>query len=150
MRNTHVLVSEDVPEDIFIYQQAFKRLGISSYRFVTTGQEVIDYLQGKGRFENRTEFPFPDWLLIEMRMPQLDGYGVLDWLYHHQHCRVIPTVGFSASDRDEDVKRAYELGVNAYFVKPSGFQRMIDVLSLIDHFWKIALSPKVTPDLKCG
>lgn len=145
----HVLVAEDDPGEIFIYEQAFRRIGITSYTFVNTGQDAIEYLQAKGQFADRQKFPFPKWLLLELRLPKLSGFDVLGWLYEHQECRVIPTVSFSDSDLDADVRKAYQLGTNAYFVKPRGFQQMVDCLALVEHFWKIAMSPMVRPDLRC-
>jgi len=148
-RNTHILIAEDDPGEIFVYQEGFKRVGIASYTFVNQGGEVIEYLQAKGNFADRDKYPFPRWLLIDVKLPRVDGFGVLDWLYRHQECRVIPTVAFADSDRDEDVRLAYQLGANAYFVKPHGLQAMIDCLALIDHFWKIAMSPIVKPVDRC-
>ncbi|MDB6059695.1 MAG: response regulator receiver protein [Verrucomicrobiales bacterium] len=149
-RSTHILVAEDNPQEIFVYEHAFKRIGISSYTFVNHGDEAIRYLQANGMYADRTKFPFPDWLLIDLRLPRTDGFDVLDWLYKHQECRVIPAVAFSDSDRDQDVRRAYELGANAYFLKPTGIQQMVDTLALVDHFWKVAKSPIVNGTERCG
>lgn len=146
---THVLVGEDDPAEIFIYEQAFRRIGITSYTFVNTGSEALDYLQAKNQFADRVKYPFPKWLLLEMKLPRVSGFEVLDWLYKHQQCRIIPTVAFCDSDSDEDVRRAYQLGTNAYFVKPRGFQPMVDCLALVDHFWKIAMSPLVRGQERC-
>lgn len=145
----HVLVAEDDAGEIFVYEQAFRRIGITSCTFVNTGEEVIEYLQAKGQFADREKFPFPKWLLLEMKLPRGSGFDVLAWLYEHQECRVIPTVSFSDSDLDQDVRKAYQLGTNAYFVKPHGFQAMVDCLALIEHFWKIAMSPIVQPGYRC-
>ncbi len=149
MRRTHVLISEHVPEQVFLYQEAFRRIDINSYTFVTTGEEIVEYLQAKNAFEDRTKFPFPNWLLLDVRTARLDGFEVLAWLYEHQECRVIPTVLFSTSDDDRQVRRAYQLGANAYCVKPNGMRELMDTLTLIDHFWRIALSPQVNPKERC-
>ena len=149
MRSTHVLMSETLDEQVILYKDALERIGISNYTFVNTGDEVIDYLQAKGQFADREKFPFPDWLLLDVRTPRRNGFEVLEWLYRHQQCRVIPTVLFSTSEADEEVRRAYEWGVNAYFVKPSGIRELTETLALIDHFWRIALSPIVTPTMRC-
>ena len=133
----------------FYLRTAFRRIGITSYTFLSNGQDTIDYLKGIGRYTDRQKFPFPRWLLLEMKLPRVSGFDVLAWLYEHQHCRIIPTVAFSDSDLDADVRRSYELGANAYFVKPRGFQPMIDCLALIDHFWKIAMAPVVHPENRC-
>jgi CheY-like chemotaxis protein len=149
MRSTHVLISEHVPEQVPLYEEAFRRINIASYKFVTTGDDVIDYLQAKNDFADRKQFPFPNWLLLDVRTPRRDGYEVLAWLYEHPECRVIPTVLFSTSDDDQHVRRAYQLGTNAYFVKPNGLRELMDTLKLIDHFWRIALSPQVNPKERC-
>lgn len=149
VRATHVLVGESDSGEIFVYEQAFRRIGITSYTFLNTGNEILDYLQAKGEFADRHKYPFPKWLLMEVKLPRMSGFDVLAWLYQHQHCRVIPTVAFSDSDKDVDVRKSYELGANAYFVKPHGFQPMVDCLALIDHFWKIAMSPVVHAKYRC-
>jgi CheY-like chemotaxis protein len=148
-RNTHILIGEDSPGELFVYEQALRKVGITRYTFVNTGTEIIEYLQAKGEFSNRQKYPFPEWLLLDVRLPRMDGFEVLEWLYNHKECRIIPTIAFSDTDRDEDVRRAYAWGVNAYFVKPTGLQHMVDIIALIDHFWKIAMSPIVHPPDRC-
>jgi CheY-like chemotaxis protein len=145
----HVLIAEDTPEDIEIYEMALTRLGFHNYEIVRDGQEVIRYLRAEDQYADRKKHPFPNWLLIDLKMPRVDGLQVLQWLRHNDKCSVTPVVMFSNSDQEKDITEAYRLGVNAYFTKPTKIQELVEALSLVHHFWTIAKCPVTNPELKC-
>jgi CheY-like chemotaxis protein len=148
-REFPIFVADDDENEIFIYQTAFKKLGLSNHRFVHDGEEAIQYLRGEGEYCDRVKHPFPRWLLLDLKMPKVDGLGVLRWLRDNPSCRVVPTIMMSNSAQESDIHKAYEIGINAYFTKPLHLQEMVDVLALIHHFWSIAKRPSITLDHKC-
>lgn len=145
-----VLIAEDDENDVFMYDRALKQLGIDRYRFVPDGEKAIDYLCGKGEYSDREKFPFPHWLMLDLKMPRVDGFGVLEWIKNNPKCKVVPTVIFSSSKMPSDVARAYDYGVNAFFVKPMRMEEMIKTLALIENFWQVAERPAVAVDHKCA
>ena len=103
-------------------KRAFKRADIpNQLQVVTDGEEAIHYLQGEGRYADRQAFPLPRLIVMDINMPRKTGFR-LEWLKSDGVLRRIPVVIVSASDRPSDVNRAYELGANAYMVKPVDFR----------------------------
>src|ERR1019366_5022861 len=114
----HILVAEDDPTDAYFFQRAFKRAGIPvTLHFVRDGQEVIDYLEGKGQFADRTAHPLPQLALLDLNMPRLDGFDVLEWMRKQPAFSGLELVIFSSSDEPKHINQAYGLGANSYLVK---------------------------------
>jgi CheY-like chemotaxis protein len=132
VENPAILIVEDDPNDQFLIQNAFKSIGIeTAIRIVENGQEAIDYLNGKGIYSDRDKFPFPTTIITDLKMPILDGLGVLEHRRDNPHWAIIPTVVLSASEDLDDIKKAYMLGAAAYHVKPSD---PIDLRRLLKQF----------------
>src|SRR4051812_4172662 len=93
-----ILIAEDSPDDATLLEKAIRKAGLKNpIRFVSDGHEAIEYLQGKGKYGNRAEFPFPRVIISDIKMPRLNGLELLDWLQRHPECSVIPTVLLSGS-----------------------------------------------------
>jgi CheY-like chemotaxis protein len=119
-----ILVAEDDPSDAFFLQRAFKRAGIPlTLQFVRDGQEALDYLNGVGGYANRQTFPPPQLVLLDLKMPRLDGFETLAQIRKVLHLEV-PVIVFSSSNLPTDVGRAYDLGANSYFVKPHSLEEL--------------------------
>src|ERR1041385_4413645 len=102
-----ILVAEDNPEDAFLLKRAFLQAGINvRLDFVQDGEEVIHYLKGENGFSDRTAFPFPTLLLLDLKMPRLDGFDVLRWLQGQGGLRRLPVTVLSSSDQPKDVNQA--------------------------------------------
>jgi CheY-like chemotaxis protein len=87
--------------------------------------------------------------MLDLKMPRVDGFDVLEWIKQNPSCKVVPTVIFSSSKQPTDVKRAYDFGVNAFFVKPVRMEEMVKTLALIENFWTVAERPAVDAEHKC-
>lgn len=132
----NILVAEDDPTDAYFFQRAFKRAGIPvALHFVRDGQEVVDYLQGNGRFGDRTCFPLPQLLLLDLKMPRLDGFEVLAWARKQLGLRNLQIVIFSSSDEPRNVNRAYDLGANSYLVKPHSMEELTALVGRFKKYW---------------
>jgi CheY-like chemotaxis protein len=116
----NILLAEDNADDVFLLHQAFKKAGVtSSMQVVQNGVEAVAYLSNEGAFANRTTYPMPDMLLLDLNMPQRNGFEVLEWLRKSPTCQRLVVHVLTASCREADVRRAYELGANSYILKPS-------------------------------
>lgn len=137
-----VVIAEDDDDDIDLLERALASIACEhTVRIVRDGQEALDYLRGVGRYDDRAAFPFPDVLLVDLKMPRVSGLEVLWWLSKHPECSVLPTIVFSTSNIDSDIKRAYELGASAYFVKPISFQALKGILRSTFEFWGKCVKP---------
>ena len=129
----HILVAEDDSTDAYFFQRAFNRAGIPvTLHFVRDGQEVLDYLQGEGQFADRAAHPLPQLLLLDLKMPRLDGFEVLEWLKGHPEHGEIPIVVLSGFvDMVEQVTRAYNRGAHSFLTKPVQLRDIQSILSLL-------------------
>lgn len=131
-----ILYVDDDENDVILVKSAAKSAGIGAcLHTVTSGPEAIDYLQGHGRFADRQKFPMPKVILLDLRMPRMNGLEVLGWLHSQGHLVGIVVIIFSASSHPDDVQRACELGANAFVQKPSSIGDLIKFLQVVKTFW---------------
>ena len=147
--SVRILVAEDQEAEVIIYQHAFKQCGVSNIHYVEDGKEAVDYLKGERQYADRHKHPFPTCLVLDLKMPRMTGFDVLQWMMEHPNCRVIPTVVMSNSAMPGDITKAYQLGANAYFTKPTQMREMVDVIALLHHFWTVAQRPDFPMHHKC-
>jgi CheY-like chemotaxis protein len=88
-------------------------------------------------------------LLLDLKMPGMGGFDVLEWLRDHPQCKVIPTIIFSSSSMDSDIHQAYVLGANAYMVKPSSSGELVDLMQLTYQFWSRCQTPAPPVGERC-
>ncbi len=143
-------MADDSESDRFFVQRALDSSGVGIFfRGVNDGQEAITYLQGKKPFEDRHEFPFPNILLVDLKMPGMDGFDLLRWLRANPGCQVIPTIVFSSSGIESDVHQAYALGANAFIVKPTSPGDLTRLIQLMYQFWSQCQIPAVPAGERC-
>jgi len=137
MRNKDtILVAEDSEGDAFVLQRAFKNADIDAeLRFLEDGQDAVDYLAGKGPFGDRKVNPMPKLLLLDLRMPRLSGFDVLERIKSDPSLRRLPVAVFSSSNVDKDVDRAYDLGANSYIVKPGSLGGYTEFIETLHRYW---------------
>lgn len=139
-----ILMAEDEEHDVFFVRHALRRLaGQHRLYAVHDGEEAIAYLPGKGQYADRTQCPMPNLIMTDLKMPKVDGFGLLGWLREQPHCMVIPTVVFTSSHLEADVRKAYALGANAYLAKPNGLEEMTEFLRLTSQFWSRCEFPPI-------
>lgn len=121
--NQTILLVDDSVDDIFLVRTAFENVKLTNpIQEAHNGDEAIAYLQGKPPFENRTKFPLPALMLLDLNMPTRNGFQVLEWLRAQPGLKRLNVVILTASLREEDVDRAFDLGANSFLVKPSSIE----------------------------
>jgi CheY-like chemotaxis protein len=131
-----ILLAEDDKNDIFLMRRAFDSAGyLNPLCVVHNGQEVLDYLEGSGQFADRDKFPLPGLLLLDLKMPLMDGFDVLAWLRQRTQFENLPVVVLTASKLDEDVFKSRSLGVFDYRVKPHAFEDLVKLLDDVRKCW---------------
>jgi len=137
-----VVIAEDDDDAIHLLEAALQAIACEhTVRIVRDGHEALNYLKGEGAYADRSAFPFPDVLLIDLKMPLVSGLDVLAWLGKHPECNVLPTIVFSSSSHPSDIKTAYGLGASAYFVKPIEYEQLKRILRSTFEFWGKCVKP---------
>jgi len=127
-----ILVAEDSSDDTVLLEHAFLNTGLSVLlRFVCDGQEAIEYLEGRPPFNDRTTYPLPRLVLVDLKMPRLDGFGLLDWLHCHPLNNRMLIGVLSGFDHPAAVERAYRLGANFHIAKPNGFEDLVCIAQFL-------------------
>jgi CheY-like chemotaxis protein len=135
-REVTFLLVEDDPNDVLMLEMEFRRVPAHIRMVaVSDGKEAMHYVERDGKFSNESKYPVPDVILLDLKMPRINGFEFLHWLRSESpaHYRFIPVVVMSSSALREDVDRAYSLGANSYLVKPVQwklFQQRIQALGI--------------------
>jgi CheY-like chemotaxis protein len=130
------LVAEDDENDVFFLKRAFQQANVENpLNVVRDGQEAIDYLSGEGKFSDRNLYPLPHLFILDLKMPRKTGLDVLGWLQQQPELRCLPVLVLSSSAHLTDIEKAYELGANAFVVKPASLEKRLELAKLIGTFW---------------
>ena len=131
-----VLLADDNEDDVLALRHALRRAGIDvPLQVVEDGEEAIAYLRGVGKFSNRAEFPLPDLFLLDLRMPKVDGFEVLEWLRRQPSLAPLRTIVLTTSDDCFDVDRAYALGANSFLTKSMDLLDFGNTLGATFNYW---------------
>jgi two-component system response regulator len=147
-RPAHILLVEDNRMDIELTLDAFRERKLrNTIHTATNGQLALDYLNGVGEYADRKRFPVPDLILLDLKMPVMDGHEVLRRIKLSQPLKRIPVVVMSSSREEGDLALTYDNGANSYLVKPVSFDGFLDVVARIDDYW-LTLNVPAPPDAK--
>ena len=136
-----ILLAEDNPNDVELTLAAFTEHNLANEVFVVSdGEQALDYLYQRGRFKDRPNGN-PAVMLLDLKMPKVDGLEVLRIIKQDEKMKKIPVVMLTSSREEQDLVRSYQLGVNAYVVKPVGFQAFMDAVKQIGVFWALFNEP---------
>ena len=114
-----VLYVEDEEGDALFMEFAFQKAGLkSALRIVRNGREAIDYISGKGAYIDRGQHPVPGVVLLDLNLPLISGFEVLEWIRSHPDYKSLPVVVFSSSSDEEDQHKTLQLGANEFVEKP--------------------------------
>jgi len=139
-----MLIAEDNPDELFLLKRALAQAQISTpVRFVSDGAQVIRYLKGEAEFEDRSTFPLPRLLVLDLKMPYLTGLEVLQWLRAHEEYSLLVTTMLTSSRIEADITRAYALGANAFITKPGAFPDLVHVIKMLHGFWQMCELPQL-------
>lgn len=131
-----VLLVEDNLDDADLIRHAFRKAGITNpVALVHDGDKAIDYLLGRGDYVDRRLFPAPRLILLDLKLPRRSGIEVLAAIRTTEAVRNLPVVVLTSSNQEDDIRRAYDTGANAYLVKPIGGDALVTMIRSVDAFW---------------
>jgi two-component system response regulator len=140
MMNTliEILLVEDNPNDAEMTLRALRKHKVgNTVTHLTDGTEALDFLFGMGQYEGRDTGVKPKVILLDIKMPRIDGIEVLQKLKADERTRTIPVVILTSSKEHPDIARCYALGANSYIVKPVGFENFVEAISNLGMYWAL-------------
>jgi two-component system response regulator len=139
----HILLVEDNRMDIELTLDAFHEAKLlNTIHVASTGQEALDYLFGRGKYADRNAFPPPNLILLDLKLPGIDGFEVLRQIKSTPILKRLPVVILTSSKEEGDLALSYDRGANSYLVKPVSFDGFLGVVRQIEGYW---LSLNVAP-----
>jgi CheY-like chemotaxis protein len=131
-----ILLVEDSDDDALLTTSAFAKAGIPGrIQLVRDGEQAIAYLQGTGVYSNRAEFPLPDLILLDLRLPGTGGLDVLRWVRRHPQLASLRVVVLTGSQETCDVDAAYQSGANSYVAKPPDLDSAVQMAAALGNYW---------------
>ena len=135
-RPAHILLVEDNRMDVELTLDAFHEAHLGNTVHVAPGgQAALDYVFGRGEFADREKYPWPDLVLLDLKMPAVDGFEVLRQMKSASLIKRLPVVVLTSSREEGDCALSYDLGVNSYLVKPVSFEGFLEVIRRVGNYW---------------
>lgn len=131
-----ILMAEDDPDDRLLSKEALEAAHLKNeLRFVVDGEDLMDYLCNRGKYQNNDDSARPGIILLDLNMPRKDGREALAEIKADEQLRRIPIVVLTTSKSEEDILRSYDLGVSGYITKPVTLEDLIRVMKMIGQYW---------------
>lgn len=141
-----ILYGEDDCHYATLLEAIFKQAGLPHrLRIVPNGKEIVAYLRGDGKYSNRFAYPLPGLVLLDLKMPVMNGFETLNWIRKHSANPQQPVVVLTCSDDLGDIKKAYELGANSFLTKPPNVEDLLNMVRTLENYW---LNQNASPPLK--
>ncbi len=141
-----IMVAEDDPNDLELLRHVVSENGVEvDFQSAHDGEQVINYLRGDGEFQDRSRHPVPDIIVLDLKMPRVNGFEVLQWLRQEPGLARIPVVVLSGSGLETDIEEAYRLGANTYFTKPGQLAELRKIIASLIDYWRRSERPGITP-----
>jgi two-component system response regulator len=142
MNNKTILLVEDNPDDVTLTLRALKQNDISNNVVVAgDGAEALDYLYAKGKYAQRDEKDLPVLVLLDLKLPKIDGLQVLRSIRQNEFTKLLPVVILTSSTEEKNIMDGYKLGVNSYIRKPIDFNDFQQVIHVLGLYWLIWNEP---------
>jgi CheY-like chemotaxis protein len=137
-----ILLVDDSKDDRVLLKRAFFKAGIlNPVQEVNTGNEAIQYLRGDGVYQDRVEYPFPGIVLLDLNMPGIDGFGVLEWMRGKMTVQGVLVIVLSRHDETKQINRAYALGANSFLTKPGPAEELEGLIISFRDYWLMRNKP---------
>ncbi len=138
MTEKYILLVEDNPDDELLTVRALKKNNIANrIEIVRDGQEALDFMFAQGEFAARDPLDLPQVILLDLKLPKLNGLEVLRGLRGHERTRLVPVVVLTSSNEECDMIESYQLGANSYVRKPVDFDQFIEAARQLGLYWML-------------
>lgn len=134
--HTDILLVEDSPDDAALTLRAFKRSHVmNSLHVARDGIEALDFLFGRGQYADRVDAQLPTLVILDLKLPKLDGLGVLRAIRANERTKLLPVVILTSSKEEQDLISGYSLGANSYVRKPVDFAEFMEAVKVLGIYW---------------
>ena len=142
MRKRIILLVEDNLDDVALTQRAFKKGNVFNELIVAPdGAEALDYLFGTGKYAGQRDERIPELILLDLKLPKIDGLEVLRRLRADEGTRLLPVVVLTSSKEDQDIVDSYKFGANSYIRKPVDFNQFVEAAKNLGLYWLVLNEP---------
>lgn len=136
LKRVDILIVEDNPHDAEMAMRAFHKNNLTNHiSIVKDGEEALDFLYGKGKYAKSGKCCLPKIILLDLKLPKVDGLEVLRTIKKDPEKRMIPIIILTSSREESDIVKSYQLGVNSYIVKPVDFDKFVDAVRDLGLYW---------------
>jgi CheY-like chemotaxis protein len=141
-----ILLVEDSDDHVFLLELALKKAEVTHpLRVAKTGEEAIEYLGGTGKYSDWKQFPLPTLVLLDLKLPGINGFEVLQWIRQHPGLKSLRVAMLTSSDLGREINQAYELGANIFLTKPVDLDKLIEIMKVLHAHWlKQAQAPTIS------
>ena len=142
LKKVEVLLVEDNPNDMELTLRALKKHKLTNkVHVVKNGAEALDYIFATGEYAGKNIADKPNFILLDLKLPKVDGLEVLRRVRSDERTKGIPIIVLTSSTEERDIIESYQLGVNSYIVKPIDFDKFIDAVSEVGLYWMLLNKP---------
>jgi CheY-like chemotaxis protein len=135
-RRSNILLVEDDLNDVILTRRAFQKTVAGLPIFVVpNGLEAVRYLKGEGNYADRLQYPLPDLVLMDLKMPVMNGFDAMKWIRRQPNFRRLPVIILTSSFLESDAAQAYESGANSFIIKPVDFNQLVESMQRLVDFW---------------
>jgi two-component system response regulator len=146
MKSKIILLVEDNPDDVALTRRALDKSHIANKLVIAEdGEEALDYLFGTGSYEGRDVTNLPTLILLDLKLPKVDGYEVLKRIREDDRTKWLPVVVLTSSNEKNDVENCYDIGANSYIRKPVDFIQFSDAVKHLGLYWLVINEPPPMP-----
>jgi CheY-like chemotaxis protein len=132
----NIIMADDDPDDRMLTRDALAESHLANdLYFVEDGEELMDFLLHRGKYTDKSQYPRPDLILLDLHMPRKDGREALREIKASEALRHIVIVVLTTSRAEEDIYRSYQLGVNSFITKPVSFEALVDTMRTVSKYW---------------
>ena len=146
MNTSPILLVEDSQDNVLLVRYAMQKAGVTTpLEVVTSGEQALEYLAGTNGYSNWAQFPLPSIVLLDLKMPGLDGFDVLKWIRQQPGLKALRVAMLTSSEMPSEIKMAHDLGANIFLTKPVELERLVQIMKTLNVHWlQQAQSPAVT------
>jgi len=134
----NILLAEDNPADAKIALRAFGKSKLKNEIYIVNdGQDALDFVYHEGKYKDKEKFPTPDLILLDIKMPKMDGFQVLETLKRNLEYSFIPVIILTSSKNEEDIARSYRNGAASYIPKPVDYEEFVKIVDSFNYYWRV-------------